>query len=178
MRVPAAVLATKLPAPGTIAAGAILALVVIVALSLLMRRRPDALPLLAIAALPFRLPITADGRTVNLLIPLYLVVAAGTLTFLLPRRLTLCVKGSPNAGGCGDRRRQQRMQELADGSPTKLTTWLSPIGVEWLLLGAVVLYALQGLYSSDHAKAAENVAFFYVPVRPAVHAAARCALDA
>jgi O-antigen ligase len=164
MRVPAAVLATKLPAPGTIAAGAILALVVIVALSLLMRRRPDALPLLAIAALPFRLPISTDGRTVNLLIPLYLVVAAGTLTFLLPRRLTLCVKGSPNAGGCGDRRRGQRMQELANnGSPTKLSTWLSPIGLEWLLLGAVVLYALQGLYSSDHAKAAENVAFFYVP---------------
>jgi O-antigen ligase len=35
--------------------------------------------------------------------------------------------------------------------------------VEWLLLGAVVLYALQGIYSTDHAKAAENIAFFYVP---------------
>ena len=28
---------------------------------------------------------------------------------------------------------------------------------------AVALYALQALYSADHAKAAENVAFFYVP---------------
>ena len=36
----------------------------------LMRRDPRALPLLAIFALPFRLPISADGRTVNLLIPL------------------------------------------------------------------------------------------------------------
>jgi O-antigen ligase len=41
-----------------------------------------AFPLLAIAALPFRLPISADGRTVNLLIPLYAVIGAGTLAYL------------------------------------------------------------------------------------------------
>ncbi|HWY19272.1 MAG TPA: O-antigen ligase family protein [Solirubrobacteraceae bacterium] len=163
MSVPAPTLAATLPGPGTIVAGSIGALLAIVALSLLMRRRPDALPLLAIAALPFRLPISADGRTVNLLIPLYLVVAAGTVTFLLPRWLGLSVKGSCNADGCGDRRPQQRMQELATGSPTKMTTWLSPTGLERLLLVAVVLYALQGVYSADHAKAAENVAFFYIP---------------
>jgi O-antigen ligase len=109
---------------------------VIGALSLLMRRRPEAFPLLAIFALPFRLPISADGRTVNLLIPLYLVVAAGTLTHLVPRRLNRGVS------------EEQRP---------------SPIALEWLLLGAVVLYALQGFYSVDHAKAAENVAFFYMP---------------
>ena len=109
---------------------------VIGALSLLMRRRPEAFPLLAIFALPFRLPISADGRTVNLLIPLYLVVAAGTLTHLVPRWL--------NRGASEEQRR-------------------SPIALEWLLLGAVVLYALQGFYSVDHAKAAENVAFFYMP---------------
>ena len=156
-------LATTLPGPGVIAAGLLGALVVIGALSLLMRRRPEALPLLAIVALPFRLPISTDGRTVNLLIPLYLVVAAGTVTFLLPRWLGRDVEGSRDADRCDDRRRRQRMQELADVSPTKPTSWLSPIGVEWLLLGAVVLYALQGVYSSDHAKAAENIAFFYIP---------------
>jgi O-antigen ligase len=63
------------------------AVVVIAALVLLMRRRADAFPLLAILALPFRLPISADGRTVNLLIPLYLVVAAGVLAHLVPRLL-------------------------------------------------------------------------------------------
>jgi O-antigen ligase len=61
------------------------ALLVVLALALLMRRRADAFPLLVFAALPFRLPISADGRTVNLLIPLYLVVAAGTLAHVLPR---------------------------------------------------------------------------------------------
>jgi len=107
------------------------ALLLVVALVLLMRRRPDAFPLLAIAALPFRLPISADGRTVNLLIPLYLVVAAGTVAHLLPR--------------------MARAEEPA------------PRGLEWLLLGSVALYAAQALYSSDPAKAGENLAFFYVP---------------
>ncbi|HEY2537212.1 MAG TPA: O-antigen ligase family protein [Solirubrobacteraceae bacterium] len=152
-----------LPSAGVIAAVAIAGLAVIAALTLLMRRRPEALPLLAIATLPFRLPISADGRTVNLLIPLYLVVAAGTIAFLLPRWLGLGGEAAPDADGCGDRRHERRAQELAHGSPTKKSTWLSPLGVEWLLLTAVVLYALQGLYSTDHAKAAENVAFFYIP---------------
>jgi O-antigen ligase len=117
--------------PGEVAAALVGALVVIGALALLMRRRPGAFPLLAIAALPFRLPISAEGRTVNLLIPLYLVVAAATLVHLLPRLVSRC-----------ERR---------------------PEGLEWLLLGAVGLYAVQALYSTDLGKAAENVAFFYVP---------------
>ena len=105
-------------------------------LVLLMRRRPDAFPLLAIGTLPFRLPISTDGRTVNLLIPLYLVIATGTLVQLVPQWL--------NRGASKVPRR-------------------SPITLEWLLLGAVVLYALQATYSTDHTKAAENVAFFYIP---------------
>ncbi len=116
---------------GTLAAAAVLGVLV-----LAMRRWPDAFPLLAIFALPFRLPISTDGRTVNLLIPLYLVIAAGTLARLAPRWLS------------------RRPQE---------TPRRHPIALEWLLLGAVVLYALQGAYSADHAKAAENVAFFYIP---------------
>ena len=64
------------------AAGAAL---LVVPLALLIRREPRAFPLLALLALPFRLPVSADGRTVNLLIPLYIVVAAGTLAHL-PRR--------------------------------------------------------------------------------------------
>jgi O-antigen ligase len=118
----------------TFVAVAVAALAIVGALTMLMRRRADAFPLLAIFALPFRLPISADGRTVNLLIPLYLVIAAGVIAHLVPRWLN------------------------RDASPRR-----SPIALEWLLLGAVVLYALQGAYSTDHAKAAENVAFFYIP---------------
>src|SRR5205814_8588540 len=110
------------------AAGAVVTVALVCAI---LRRRPEALPVLAIAALPFRLPISAEGRTVNLLIPLYLVVAAGTLVLLVPRIV---------------RRREP-----------------APRGLEWLLAATVVLYALQAAYSTDAAKAGENLAFFYVP---------------
>jgi O-antigen ligase len=115
---------------------ALAAAAVIGVLVLAMRRWEDAFPLLAIFALPFRLPVSTDGRTVNLLIPLYLVIAAGTLVRLVPRWL--------------NRRPQETPQR-------------HPIALEWLLLGAVVLYALQAIYSTDHTKAAENIAFFYIP---------------
>ena len=134
--------------------GVLAAAAIVGALVPAMRRRPDAFPLLVILALPFRLPISTDGRTVNLLIPLYLVIAAGALAFLVPRWLGL--------GGVST-----RPSELGGGDPgsrsTTISTWLSPRGLEWLLLGAVVLYALQGIYSADHTKAAENIAFFYIP---------------
>jgi O-antigen ligase len=73
--------------PSVVVGAALGAAVVIAALVVVMRRHAEAFPLLAILALPFRLPISADGRTVNLLIPLYLVVAAGTIAHLLPRLL-------------------------------------------------------------------------------------------
>ncbi len=124
------ILASSIGAGAAVAA-VLGAAVVIAALVVLMRRRADAFPLLAIAALPFRLPISADGRTVNLLIPLYLVVAAGAIAHLLPRLFA---------------REERGLGRL-----------------EWLLLASIVLYALQTVYSSDKAKAAENLAFFYVP---------------
>jgi O-antigen ligase len=144
-------LATSLPSASTLAIAAVLALVVIAALMWVMRGHPEAFPLLAVFALPFRLPISTGGRTVNLLIPLYLVVAAGTLEYLLPRLL----------GRGATRERDGAPQEPA--APTRLAFWGSPRGVEWLLFAAVALYALQTLYSSDRTKAAENIAFFYVP---------------
>jgi putative inorganic carbon (HCO3(-)) transporter len=139
---PGGQLATSLPGAGTLLAGALGAAVVIGALVLLMRRRPEALPLLAILALPFRLPIAADGRTVNLLIPLYLVIAAGTIAQLIPRL-------SP-------RRTAPERPPASGGDPAARY-------VPWLLGAAVLLYTLQTAYSGDRAKALENIAVFYVP---------------
>ncbi len=140
--VPGAVPATSLPSAGTLLALAALALVLLAGLAVLIRRQPEALPLLAIGTLPFRLPIAADGRTVNLLIPLYLVIAAGTLEHLLGR---LQGRMPPPAEAAG------RRQDPA-------IRW-----AQWLLLGSVVLYALQTAYSDDRAKALENLAAFYIP---------------
>ena len=124
------VTATSLSA-GVVVAAVLGAAVVIAGLVVVMRANADAFPLLAVLALPFRLPISAEGRTVNLLIPLYLVVGAGVLAHLLPRLI---------------RREERGLNKL-----------------ERLLLATLVLYAMQALYSSDRGKAAENLAFFYIP---------------
>lgn len=71
--------------PGLAAAAVVGGLLLVAVLTLAFRRSPRAFPLLAIFALPFRLPISSAGTTANLLVPLYLVVAAGALASLLPR---------------------------------------------------------------------------------------------
>ncbi|HXN37948.1 MAG TPA: O-antigen ligase family protein [Solirubrobacteraceae bacterium] len=158
--------ATSLPSAGTIVGGLAAALVAIAVLAWLMRRYAQALPLLAIVALPFRLPISADGRTVNLLIPIYLVVAAGTLVRLLPALLARLAQRGGAAAYAGEVPRQGA-GEVAPGvdarTPRELAFWASPRGLTWLLFGAVCLYALQIAYSADRVKALENIAFFYVP---------------
>ena len=163
----AAALATTLPSAPAIAAGAAAALVLIAVLVLVMRRYEDALPLLAVFALPFRVPISVDGKTVNLLVPLYLVVAAGTLTVLLPallaRRGARAVAGSDPAEEPAAGAGSIAPGDGSEASRLSASFWSSPRGLEWLLFGAVGLYAVQAVYSSGHARAAENIAFFYIP---------------
>ncbi|MGA2164706.1 MAG: O-antigen ligase family protein [Solirubrobacteraceae bacterium] len=139
--------------PAKAAAAVVLGLVVVAVIAVVIHRRPRAFPLLAIFALPFRLPIATGGSTSNLLIPLYLVVGAGALAYALPR-----LSAAPPA----------RADPTHDGAPEPAPTgwWarmISPRGLEWLLLAAVVLYALQAAYSADFSKALENMVFFYVP---------------
>ncbi len=136
--------ATSLPSAGTLAALVAVGLVLAAALALLMRRNPEAFPLLAILALPFRIPISADGRTVNLLVPLYVVVAAGVFAHLIPALL---------AARAGPAR--EHAEQPAGNRAVRY--------VGWALLAAVALYTLQISYSTDRAKAAENLVFFYVP---------------
>jgi hypothetical protein len=60
-------------------AAACAGIVLIGLLTRLFLRRPNALPLLAVAALPFRIPLNVGGETANLLVPLYVVIAAGVI---------------------------------------------------------------------------------------------------
>jgi putative inorganic carbon (hco3(-)) transporter len=60
-----------------------IAIVAVAALTYLFRRWPILLPLAIVATLPFRVPLHAGGDTANLLVPLYLVIAAGVLATLL-----------------------------------------------------------------------------------------------
>jgi O-antigen ligase len=149
------------------AAAALLAGAVLVAgLAVLVHRHPRAFPLLAVFALPFRLPIATGGSTSNLLIPLYVVVGAGALAYAVPRLL--------GAGGGASFGRDLTAARVGAGaaagakerSGTASAPWrrlLAPRGVEGLLMASVVLYALQATYSADFSKALENMVFFYVP---------------
>jgi O-antigen ligase len=121
--------------PALAAAGGVAALVAVAAGAWAIDRRPLLLPLAAVFALPFRVPIESGGQSANLLVPLYFVVAAGALAFAIPRL----------------RGRRPAREDRPRGA------------LEWLLLGAVVLYAVQASYSGDFTKALEQVVFFYVP---------------
>ncbi len=132
------------------------ALVAVAALAVAFRRWPLALPLAIVFALPFRVPLHAGGDTANLLVPLYLVIAAGVLSIALsewqesrgvPRRKLW----SPS--------RQEPERRPQCGFPEGGAPALLP----WVLAGVVVLYALQTLYSPDFSKSLQNVCFFFVP---------------
>src|SRR3954471_21235995 len=120
--------------PALAAGAAVAGLAAVAVLAWLMGRRPPLLPLLAVAALPFRIPISAGGSTASLLLPLYLVVAAGVLAYAVPR-----------------------LRDEDDDAP------FQPRALEWLLAAALLLYAVQSAWSGDFEKALQQVAFFYVP---------------
>ncbi len=123
----------------------LLALGALCALAALMARQPFVLPLMALAALPFRVPIQVSGTTSNLLVPLYLVIAAGVLASIVPAlRERATGDGAPGEGD--------------DGRPASSPGWL-----ERLLALAVLLYGVQACYSSDFDKALQQIAFFLVP---------------
>jgi O-antigen ligase len=105
-------------------------------LAALFARRPGVLAVAALAALPFRVPVESGGSTANLLVPLYVVIGAGALARLIPRLSA----------------------QHAGEEPAERTGAL-----EWVLMGGIVLYALQAVYAEDSAKALEQVVFFYVP---------------
>ena len=118
-------------------AAAAVGLAVAAGLAVLFARRPSWLPIAAVATLPFRVPISAGGTTSSLLVPLYLVIAAGVLAYAVPR----LVRGTNG-----------------DEEPEPGGVW-----VRRLLAAAIVLYAVQAAASSDFERALQQVVFFLVP---------------
>jgi putative inorganic carbon (hco3(-)) transporter len=117
---------------GRIVALLALAAAVVGVFAYVFRRWPVVMPLAIVFAIPFRVPLEAGGDTANLLVPLYLVIAAAVVATLL-----------------------RDWSEPPPGHP--------PRALAWLLAAAVVLYALQALYSEDFSKGLQNVCFFFVP---------------
>lgn len=111
------------------------ALAGIALLVLAFRRYPDALPVALLAALPLRVPVEIGGETANLLVPLYLVIAAGVITAGLDGR----------------------------AAPERVAGDRWPRWLRWALAASLVLYAIQAAYSEDVSNAIENIGFFLVP---------------
>jgi putative inorganic carbon (hco3(-)) transporter len=116
-------------------AGLIVAGIVVLAVgAAAMLRWPILLPLLLIAALPFRVRLhVTGGEAVNLLVPLYVVIGCGVVATLVAT-----MRGE-----------------------TTLRRLPKPLVVA--LVAIVSLYALQTIYSPDVAFAARNVGFFLIP---------------
>lgn len=131
------------------AVGGAVALLAVVALALVIARRPALLAPLAVIALPFRIPIGVENNTSNLLVPLYFVVAAGCLAWIGSTLWQGRAGARPAVAGTGD---------VPSGRAPTARTWL-----ERLLAATLILYALQALYSDDFDKALQQMVFFYVP---------------
>jgi putative inorganic carbon (HCO3(-)) transporter len=128
-----------LPAVGVIGAAVVAGAVVVGALAWAIGRWPQALPLLAVGALPFRVPVSIGDSAANLLVPLYAVIAAGVLAYAI--------------------RTLRAEEEDEDTEPDD--RWLRRLKLAFaVVLG---LYALQSLYSTDLEPAVKNISFFYVP---------------
>jgi putative inorganic carbon (hco3(-)) transporter len=68
------------------AAGVIIGAILVIGLAYVFRRWPVLVPLAIIAMLPFRIPLESGGETANLLVPLYVVIAAGVLAKVTDER--------------------------------------------------------------------------------------------
>ena len=108
-------------------------------LTWLVHRRPALLPVLAVGALAFRVPVSVSGSAANLLLPLYAVIAAGTLSYAW--------------------RALRAARDDDDEPPPPKLLWRLKLAFAVVL----VLYGAQSMYSTDVEPALKNVCLFYVP---------------
>jgi hypothetical protein len=120
--------------PAQIAAGLIVGALALGGLVAIFRRWREAFPIAAVAVLPLRVPLDIGGETANLLVPLYLVIAAGAIASITERRPPSAEPGA---------------------------SW--PLWLRYALAATLVLYAAQASYSEDVSNAIENAGFFLVP---------------
>jgi hypothetical protein len=113
----------------------------------IFRRLPWAFPVSLFAALALRVPVQVAGQTAHLLVPLYLVIAAGLACFaygeLRPERAAGKTPPRPPPAS------------VANG---RAAVWLRRV-----IAAMLVLYAIQSAYSADVSNAIENACFFLVP---------------
>jgi putative inorganic carbon (hco3(-)) transporter len=135
------------------AVGGAVALIALAVAATVVHRRPTLVAPLTMLALPFRVPIATGNTSSNLLVPLYLVIAAGTLAWAVPLLWSSRAAAQPMSLA------KPQNVDAQGRSPARTAVHR----FERLLAAFVVLYALQSLYSDDFEKALQQMVFFYVP---------------
>ena len=110
---------------------------------------PEVLPIAAIAVLPIRVPIEIGGETANLLVPLYLVIAAGVLARCSPsaarRRRPAAAAGDPGRSACAtssprassSTRSRRPTREDVSNAVENIGFFLAPFAVLFCLLSEI-----------------------------------------
>jgi O-antigen ligase len=119
--------------PALALAAVVLGVAFVLAAGWWLSRRPGWFPLIAVALVPFRIPIESGGQTANLLAPLYVAIAAGAAAYAIT---------------------------VLRGEAEHRTR---PRALEWVLAASLVLYGVQAAYTSEPQKALEQMVFFYAP---------------
>jgi putative inorganic carbon (hco3(-)) transporter len=136
--------------PANLAAAVAVAAIAVGGATAVIHRFRWTLPVAVFALMPLRAPVHLGGQTSHLLIPLYVVIAAGVV-----------------CGGYELLAARSASRE-ADRSPRERLTagfanWPAAIWLHRVLAATLVLYAIQTAYSADVSNAIENACFFLVP---------------
>lgn len=130
--------------PAKLAAVVAGAALVVAFAAAIFRRLPWAFPVSLFAALALRVPVQVAGDTAHLLVPLYLVIAAGLACFAYTE-----LAGGNRGGGA---------MTAAKRTELPAAVWLRRV-----IAATLILYAIQSAYSADVSNAIENACFFLVP---------------
>jgi len=136
--------------PAKLAAGIVLVLAGIAVAAAVFRRLPWTFPVALFAVLPLRVPLHFAGQTSHLLVPLYLVIAAGVARGVYA---LVAARKASDADG-----RPWHRPAFASGMDPSAVVWLRRV-----LAATLLLYAIQTAYSVDVSNAIENACFFLVP---------------
>ena len=134
--------------PAKLAAGALAAAIAVGAAAALFHRVRWTFPVAVFALMPLRLPVHLGGQTSHLLIPLYVLIAAGIVR-----------GGYELVRARRDGTDRLPSERLAAG----FAGWPAAVWLHRVLAATLVLYAIQSAYSADVSNAIENASFFLVP---------------
>lgn len=144
--------------PALLAGGIAAGLVLVGLLAAAFVRWPSAFPVAVAVVLPLRLPITLGDESVNLLLPLYGLIGAGTVAFAYRARRrgkqleqSWDLRTGPPAG-----------QELRDAWTRRSLSGIAAT-VPMLLALTVLIYAIRIPFSEDADQGAQTLCFFLVP---------------